>query len=218
MIAYNNASFFSITGTAATFSFATTGANQVMTVAFYNNTDGTDVITGVKYNGVSLTQLQKTSSLGNATTFSYLYMLVGAASGTYNLEIDASSSKNWVGTVGCWSGCSMGVQPNASNYVNGSTSNAPSASVTPTVDNCLGIITTTGADGGSASTGVTLRAQGAGGQAAEFVGDHNAITSPAAAITMAMTGMGTRTHNQWLMALAPALSSSPGSAFIISMI
>jgi hypothetical protein len=76
--------------TTLTVAHTCTGSNRVLLVGLSTN-NTTDIVTGVTYNGVSMTKL-KTQVGSSGNFYSYLFYLQNPASGTNNIVATASSS------------------------------------------------------------------------------------------------------------------------------
>jgi hypothetical protein len=120
-----------------TYAFDNVAGNLVL-VGVVGDTPGGghDDVTGVTYNAVSMTQVQKSaSSLLNR--FIYLYILQNAPTGNNNVVVSCTNNHYLISGAVSYSGCSTTGQPDNSNVnVDGSTNNTYTTSLTPTANNC----------------------------------------------------------------------------------
>lgn len=93
-------------GTSQTVAYTNNGNLLV----WYGGVDGTtEVITGVTYNGVSMTQVNKLQEPG--ARWWYLYILKNPATGTNNLVVSASGSTNFITLAASYAGTDTTTQP-----------------------------------------------------------------------------------------------------------
>lgn len=155
------------------------GSDRLLVVSLWGST-GTDVITGVTYNGTALTNIHKI--LGGR--WLHMWYLLNPSSGSNNVVISASGN-DWIGaTVGEWTGVAQSGQPDAA------AEDADSdASVTTVADNCWAILAGYANNTIAASTGTTERARSDAFDNG-ILGDSNGPITPAGAYSMAITGGG----------------------------
>lgn len=101
-IAFDNGVLGTFTsGTSKTIAaFAVTTSNPYLLV-FFTTEQGTDIVTGVTFNGVAMTRLlgyDTGNAIGGSPHWSYIYGI--AAGGTHDIVLSSSASSNWdVGAV-----------------------------------------------------------------------------------------------------------------------
>lgn len=185
-IAYAASGTGTFAGPGTTGSFAANvgaGSDRMLWVGIVNDYDGTNVLTALTYNGVSmLGNLAQARKLNTSTQWIGLYYLINPASGSNTL------SCSWTGssyTYGVWASYT-GVP--SSTYAVGSTTAS-----TDETDGSLALTMTTNYDNAwtisfvrstthgdhSAGSGTTERAQLAGS-----IGDSNGVITPAQSYTM----------------------------------
>lgn len=163
-------------GSSITFSHTNTGGNLVLLVGVSVNGTTSDIITGVTYNGTSMTQASK--KFTGQTAWGYLYILAAPSSGTHDVVVSASSSSFNLRAVSVsYTGAKQTGQPDATG---GSGAISPGTSVSSTVttvaNNCWAVnhlVTEGGAP--TASTNVTSRNQTL---IFSSMGDNNADITP----------------------------------------
>lgn len=186
--------------TSLTFAHTCSGSDRLLAVSVVGRT--ADTITGVTYNGVSLSLAAKTAASGGRYT--YLYLLVAPATGSNNVVISGTGSDYIEGNAASYTGAAQTGQPNVTGTNSTSLATALATSCTTTVDNCWVVLAADGQSGTlTAGSGTTLRAT-------DLVG---AILDSGGAVTPA--GAKTLNHNQAssqimagvVAAIAPALNS-----------
>jgi len=181
------------TGTSLTWSHTCTGSLGLLIVGFAgDNIGGADDITSVTYNSVAMTLADKQvnpSSGGDRNT--YLYFLLGPATGAHNVVISCSGSHLLQGGSASYTGVKASGQPDA-HTVNAETSSSLktlTTSVTTVADNCWTVLVENCYDGGTppvAGAGSTRRTFDAtnGGWG---IFDSNAVVHPAGSKSMTTT-------------------------------
>lgn len=91
-IAYSSATRYSpATGTSATISHTVGGSDDLLVVDIETTVFG-DIVTGVTYNGTSMTRMAAGSIIASSNRNTYQYYLASPATGTNNIVISFSSS------------------------------------------------------------------------------------------------------------------------------
>lgn len=129
MIAFDAKSEANTTGTSSTWSHTCTGSNRILFVGVGTDFSG-DVVTGVTYNGVAMTQVNKQATTGANNYYAYVYMLVNPDSGAHDIVVSASGSYNLRTAAASYTGALQTGQPDATNKA---TSNTTEQSVSVTV-------------------------------------------------------------------------------------
>ncbi len=97
----NSGSSFQSAVTSSTISYTVSGTNRMLFVAIKGNT-GTDNITGVTFNGVSMTLNGKVNTPGDR--WFYLYSLANPASGTHNIVVSANTTTDIATSIASYAG------------------------------------------------------------------------------------------------------------------
>lgn len=141
-------------GTSLTFSHTCTGSNGLLVVGFAgDNFGGADDVSSVTYNSVALTLAKKITSATGGDRISYIYYLLGPATGAHNVVITCSSSHLIQGGAVSYTGVKQSAQPDASTTNFSSTSATTlTTSLTTVNDNSWCVLLHGGYDGGSAPT------------------------------------------------------------------
>lgn len=210
---FTNGSFTS--GTSRTFAHTCTGSDRILFVETVINTS-TDLVTGVTYNGVSMTRIQTVSPTANRRL--YLYYLIAPATGSNNVVISASSSTFIGGNASSYTGVAQsGTIIDVSTTVT-DTSSPIDTTLTTTVDNCWTILcgTMDGTVAFTASTGSTLRG-GNGLYSDVQIFDSNGPKTPAGSTTMTVTNAsvsGSVPAGMIMAAFAPAVAPVSGGGIL----
>lgn len=124
VLAFDTAASFAGGASPKTVSYPCTGANRALVVLAYNDTNTTDNVSGITYNGVSMSR--QSFSAGSGITGVSLYTLLNPASGTNNLTVT-------------WSGGGLGrilaasfVGVDQTNGINAQNTNGAAATTTVT--------------------------------------------------------------------------------------
>lgn len=173
-----------------TYSETISGSNLILWVGselYQAGPDTTgDKVTGITYNSVSLTQVQKSLMAGGTyNRYAYLYMLVAPSTGSNNVVISCSDSTNRIlGYSTSYSGAAQTGQPDASttNTVGGTGQSSLATSLTTVKDKCWMVSTALAASATINSlTNGTIRDQA---QFQGVIGDSNGVITPAGSYTM----------------------------------
>ena len=193
-----------------TFSHTTSGLNRFLVVAISTTND---VVVGVTYGGVSMTQSQKVTGIqGSLATngVGYIYTLDDPAEGANDVSIDVSATGNNVRAAGI---SYNGVDSLDTSVAQTDTGTALSSTLTVGDDQSFVVFVATANGGGdiTASTNVTERGTGNGTM---FLGDSNGGVSPGSFNQLATA----ETTEIWMsgqVSLAPFISPSKGFGDII---
>ena len=198
-----SASSFS-SGTTNTFSHTCSGSNGILYVGVY---DGLNNVTGVTYNGVSMTLVNSFAMTGGAAgQYIRLYQLVSPATGANNVVITCSAAGNTYGNGVSYTSASQTGQPDAQNTGGASTGTSLTTSVTTTADNCWVVGFAYMAGTISAGTNTTLRSTNAGGILAIF--DTNAAQTPAGSKSVQTTSGTSGFNGHVIASFAPAVTAT----------
>lgn len=199
---FTNGAFTS--GTTHTFSHTCSGTDRILYVhAFINTT--TDRVTGVTYNGTSMTLLHKFSPA--AGRYLYVFALINPDTGANNVVISASASVAIGGNAVSYTGVSQTSQPEVTRTEIGST-NPDTYSITTTTDNSWAVLFTLGNNANpTASTGSTFVGQNSVYGDADVFDSGGAIT-PAGSYSMTLSYSSTFTHGIVQVAMAPSAGAA----------
>lgn len=190
-----------------TFSHTCTGSDRILWVLCWRR--GGDAVSGVTYNGVSMTSLGTEIFAGSGSGNQYLSMwyLGNPASGANNVVVTSSSgaTEHIDGAVSYTGASATGI-PDATNSLTATTQSNTSATVTSSADNCwaLMFMRVDAATSVSAGTSTTRRA---------YTVNFTASFDPGAAKTPAGTITVNTTHSSasvgwWMASFKPAGASS----------
>lgn len=175
-------------GTSLTFSHTCTGSLGLLVVGFSgDNFGGADDVSSVTYNSVAMTLAAKITSATGGDRISYIYYLLGPATGAHNVVITCSSSHLIQGGAVSYTGVKASAQPdNTTTNFSSTVATSLTTSLTTVNDNCWTVLLHGCYDGSSptAGTGSTRRTfDGVDGGWALF--DSNAAVTPAGSKSMA---------------------------------
>jgi hypothetical protein len=140
--------------TSLTFSHTCTGSLGLLVVGFSgDNFGGADDVSSVTYNSVAMTLAQKITSATGGDRITYIYYLLGPATGAHNVVITCSSSHLIQGGAVSYTGVKASGQPDATTTNFSSTvATTLTTSLTTANDNSWCVLIHGGYDGGSAPT------------------------------------------------------------------
>lgn len=200
-IVQDTTSYSSATSTSLTYAHTCTGSNLILLVAVVAVT-ASDVITGVTYNGVSMTKIA--GQLYGGVAYQYLYYLVAPSTGANNIIVSSSSSVLLQSQAVSYTGVVQSSPTITGNSVENSVTSIAST-LTSTVDNSVHIAHFRVSDNAT-GWGVTnsVIAVGVGGGSTEGVWESNPLLiSPAGSHTMTASATASQTFAQIGVIFAP---------------
>jgi len=218
-IAFDAAHTGDTTGNAnsLTYSHTITGSNPILFDFAHTYVSGSgatgDIITGVTYNGVTMTFVDKQLTTGIYARYQYLFILVNPATGANNIVISANTASfRLISSSASYSGAKQTGQPDASGKKTTEGVTSQELSTTTVADNCwvvsggVAVLETI-----AASTGVTLRS--GGNSFNTRVGDSNGVKTPAGAYSMTWTTSSSSPFNVIQASIAPAAPLNTSAMF-----
>ncbi len=185
-IAFDATSEGSGTTSPVTLSHTCTGSNLILMVGItiYDADPGSpDVVTGVTYNGVPMTQIGKVAHTPDSED--YLYYLINPATGANNISVSLSKTVSACVIRGAsYTGVKQSGQPDASN-TGGPTATSLTTSVTTIADNCWLVGHCYNDSGGNASAGTGTTSRSSASQVI-FI-DSNGAKTPAGSYSLQTT-------------------------------
>lgn len=216
-IAFDAASSaFQTGGTSLSHSHTCTGSNLILIVFVWRVDANTDVITGVTYNSVAMTQI---ANFTNTTERMYGFYLINPSTGANNVVVSSSSSTRWAQLAASYTGVKQSGQPDA--YTTKSeTSGVTSISntITTIADNCWSVVGGGDTSGTvlDASTNITSRTTTSN---IARLGDSNGAITPAGNLTQTFTSGISQRLSMMQVSISPAISaSSTGPSFLINFV
>jgi len=208
-IAFDASSQGSASATSVTVAHTCTGSNRILITGIWVQDPAGDVVTGVTYNGVAMTQINK--SINTATYGSvYLYYLIAPATGTNNVVVTKTGTDLAYAVSASYTGALQSSQPNVQNVGTGSGTSL-TVSVTTTVDNCW-LVGYCKSAGGTLSAGANTFARQQGPNNAQtYFFDSNAAKTPAGSFSLVASDTGTNAKAFCIAAIAPSLASTNGN-------
>lgn len=169
----------SVVSTTLTYAHTCTGSDRIIFVAV-QGIISTDTITGVTYNGVALTLVNKIQL--PSWRFIYLWYLIAPATGANNVVVTSSSSGNIDSCCSSYTGVGQSGQPDNNATNNASAVTTITTTLTTIADNCWSVLAEANDVGGStAGSGTTLRGSSTNGIA---IFDSNAAKTPAGSVSL----------------------------------
>jgi hypothetical protein len=199
-------------GTSLTWSHTCSGSNRILFVGI-TILSGSDLVTGVTYDGVAMTRVATIVETGGTQTL-YLYALVNPATGANNVVVSVSSSITIRATSASYTGARQSGIPDASGTKTTASTTSQALAVTTVTDKSWMVSFAIGtSDQPAASTGVTSR-QSATNRA---LGDSAADITPAGSYSMTWTSP-TSTNMAVVQASFAPLVATAGGAFLNSFV
>jgi hypothetical protein len=189
--------------TSLTYALTCTGTNLGLVCVVVG--DSTDKISGVTYNSVSLSLVDKFAADG---LWTYAFYLNAPATGAHDVVVSASSSSAFIlSCAASYTGVLQSGQPEASAKSSTATGSSHTESVTTLTDNAWTVLCAKAEAGvPAAGTGSTKRGDdGFGGVGVSAIFDSNAPISPAGNNSMTFTAAsGANPIGSIILSLAPA--------------
>jgi len=173
-----------------------TGSNTLLFVGCFATTG--DVVTGITYNGVSMTQVGKVTNGGETT---YLYYLIAPASGSNTIAISWTGVSTVRGHGVSYTGCAQSGVPDA-NTTNSNSGSAITTTLTTIADNCWTVLYCRAQGNITAGAGTTLR----GSSTTSNPLDSNSVITPAGSTSLIVNSSSSGTNGTVMASFAPATS------------
>lgn len=190
-----------------TFSHTTSGNNRILFVGIGVRNDGAagDRISGVTYNGVAMTRVDKVL---DANASCWLYLLVNPASGSHNVVVTCTTSVQVVAGAVSYTGCRVSSQPDSSNKGSGSGVTSLTLSTTTVQDNVWAamVVSTSGFNATSGGT-ATVRVQSTS-NSGYAIGDSNAALTPPGSKSLSINLGGSSTVTGVIASFSKALEAT----------
>jgi hypothetical protein len=200
-IAYDNATRSIV----SSYSHTITGTNPVLFVGLM--ADLTDTVTGITYNGVSMTQVSKQAGDGSTQRYNYLYMLMAPATGTNTVVI--SGSAVFVSTAVSYTGASQTTQADVTGQATNSSVTTISKTLTTVTDNSWTVAWMNNNAGVFSSFTGTSR----GTVDSRALADSNAVVHPAGSSTLTGNWSPSGTGSICMATIVPFVSTNTSLGF-----
>lgn len=220
-IAFDNSSIGTGSGTTVTFSHTVAGSNTILFVGVCSRNTGfvqsADVVTGVTYNGVAMTQITKV----NVQVYEYIYLfyLLAPAAGTNSIIVSrgapVSGGINLIGLSSSYTGVQQSGQPDSSN-TNGTGGFTTSVGLTTVANNCwvVGIGSFYQDTGTTANSSGTIRQH----SGSATLADSNSPISPAGSTTMDFNNPGSNGGGESIAASFSPLPLTSHGSFLLNLL
>lgn len=170
-----------------------------------------DLVTGVTWNGTSMTLVDKQNSAPGSVFWQYLYVLAGPATGTQNVVVSASGTVNYIQTyIASYLGVKATGQPEAA-AENAGTGDPFTTSLTTATANAWTVALVNASVGLVVSGAFTLRASDTSPIFTSALGDSNGPIVAAGSTSLVVSGAGGQKQSE-MIALAPLVGSSPSAS------
>jgi hypothetical protein len=189
-------------GTSLTWSHTCSGSDRILWVSVM--TLSTRTVTGVTYNGVSLTSLTRSSG----SQPMQLWYLIAPATGANNIVVSINSTASFIYTsAASYTGVNQSSQPDAQN-TNNTTGTSITTTLTTVADNSWSILGARNDATGitSAGTNSTQRASGSVGTVQLY--DSNAPKTPAGSFSMTVTNSSSAATTTAMASFSPAVANN----------
>jgi len=193
----------SASATTVTVSHTVATDNPILFVGVWIQ-NSSDVITGVTYNGVSMSQV---GAVNNAAVDSvYMYVLQAPATGANDIVLTKTGTDLGYVLGVSYTGAAQTGQPDATNTGYNASATSLTTSVTTVADNCWTVLMMKANNNtNSAGTGTTLRTDGPGNDQTGIYDSNGAIT-PAGSTSLQTTAASNRAWAHVMASFAPAVA------------
>lgn len=189
-------------GTTLTWSHTCSGSDRILIVGVY---DGLNNVTGVTYNGTSLTACGNLAMSGGASGQNIrLFYLINPSTGANNCVVSASASGSLYGTGMSYTGAKQTGQPDSQNTGGSASTTSLTVNTTTVADNSW-LVGFGYGQTASAGTGTTFRGQPV--SAVLFGMDSNGAKSPAGSYGLNFT-QSANFAGMCVASISPAASSA----------
>lgn len=196
----------SASATSVTVAHTITGSNPILFVGLWVQDPAGDLVTGVTYNSVGMTQAGKVIS-GTVGDI-YIYYLTNPSTGTNNIVASKTGTDLFYVLGSSYTGAKQSGQPDASNTNTASAATSITTSVTTVADNSWTLIMMKSTDvTNTAGTDTTLRLDGPGNDATGIYDSNGALT-PAGSKSLQVTAGTSRNWETVMVSFAPAVASA----------
>lgn len=204
-IAFDSAGRVGGTGTSVSLSHTCSGNNRILIAGIkVYEPGGGDLLTGVTYAGVAMTQIGKVSQTIHA--YFYLYYLINPATGANNIVASASGAPDEMDVFGSsYTGVKQSGQPDAG--PNSGNSASPNTRTVTTIADNAWVVGYFCSDNGSAVAASTNTTDRANLNYAGMICDSNGGKTPPGSFSLVATG--TTTITGIIASISPALLSVP---------
>lgn len=199
-IAFDNATDGGAVGTTVTISHVVTGDSNFLVVGVVggNISDG-DLVTGVTYNGTSMSLISKQAPHNSIDRWNYLFTLTAPDTGTHDVVMSASSSIFMGGHIVSYTGVLQTGQPEVDALTTAAAETSQAPGLTTITDNSWLVSYERSSQTSSAGSGTIKR----NSDATASVFDSNAALTPAGSHNLNMTAASASWNNH-IIAIAPA--------------
>lgn len=204
------------TGTSLTYSHTCTGSDRILFVSANNNT-ASDYVTGITYNGVSMTKIGA-SLQGGSTRYTNLYYLVAPATGANNVVISCSGSTYIEAYTVSYTGVHQSSPIDTNRTDTGSSVTSLTCTLTTTADQCW-LITAGSYGAGTLSGGASTYARNVSfsygildSNGARSIGSNSLIINSSSSNAGFITAAFKPTANAYTLALAAGAFTYTGVA------
>lgn len=210
-IAFDAASQGTSSGTSTTYAHNCSGSDRILFQQAYSTTG--DDVTGITYNGVSMTQIAKISKDGSSEKL-YLYYLIAPATGSNNVVITRSGSGGFLhGATASFTGAlQSGVPDSSASAAQTVAATSQSISTTTVLDNCW-LVGAWVCDNGGITGGSATTVRG-GDTGFDVIVSGSAAVTPAGSSALAVSYSSTKAAGI-VASFAPSVSAAPVNALMV---
>lgn len=175
----------------------------------------TDIVTGITYNGVSMTKvadgLGHTGNLGDVT----VYYLLAPASGANNVIVSFSPNNGGAVQVISYTGAKQSGQPDSSAVRSNGGAGSFTLATTTVADNSWAVLFGQFDGGATPTAGTNTTLRGSIISSVFAMGDTNGVVHPAGSITMGLNNTSGSNSNGVIVSIAPT-ATAVNSAFFMA--
>lgn len=204
-IAHDAVSTGQASATTVTATHTTSGSNRILYCGAWIQDGGADRMTGITYNGVAMTQVNKYVSVGGIESSIYLYQLIAPDTGSNTVTMTKTGTD--LGYVICssYTGARQTSQPDASTTNNGGPIPSLTTSVTVNTANSWTLLMLKATDTGiSAGSGTTLRTDGPNNDQTGMYDSNGAVGTGSRSLETTKDGGANTFMAHLMVSIAPA--------------
>lgn len=212
MIAFDAASQGTSSGTSTTFAHTCSGSDRLLFVEAYSTTG--DDVTGITYNGVAMTQINKVSKSGSSEKL-YLYYLAAPATGSNNVVVSRSGSGGFLhGAASSYTGAKQtGIPDSQTTTAPVGTGTSLTATTTTVANNCWLVAAFVCDNGGiTAGSGTSVRG---GDTSFDVIADSNGAKTPAGSHSLIVNCNSGSNRAAVIASFEPAAEVATGNALMV---
>ncbi len=203
------ADVLSLASSTATFSHTCSGSNRILFVSLMHGSGTSDRVSGVTYNSVAMTRINRATSSNEPC---YLYYLIAPDTGANNVVVTLNTATTCRACSSSYTGALQSGVPDSSGTNTQESGNSIQKAITTVLDNCWLVYGVSLADGTAATaTGSgAVRAQ----ETENCIGDSNGAKTPAGSYSGGASWTTSSDACMVIASFAPALAATGHTRFL----